>query len=245
LTAARPPQAPLIAAVTDRRLLGRTEEEARKQLAPWAASVAEAGADIIQIRERGLTDATLLAVTREVRGAIVGTACRLLVNDRVDIALAAGAAGVHLPTAAMPPARVRRIAPEQFAIGRSIHSPDDAVAAEQGGGCDYLLFGTVFESGSKPSDHRVAGVESLRRACASVALPVLAIGGVTVDRAEDLGRVGASGAAAIRLFAEPWQSLPRREAGTRLAEIIGSLRRAFARAASSRPSTFTDVPDGS
>jgi thiamine-phosphate pyrophosphorylase len=235
---------PLIAAVTDRRRFGATESEARRQLVAWAAALAGAGIDIIQIRERGLTDAALLTLVREVIGATAGAACRVLVNDRVDVALAGGAAGVHLPAAGVPAARARRLAPAGFLIGQSVHSREEAMAAEQSGACDHLIFGTVFESASKPVGHRLAGLDGLSGAAAAVTLPVLAIGGVTVGRGAELARAGAAGAAAIGLFADPWLSSSPRTAAARLGEIVGSLRLALTRSAT-LPASGSDHADGS
>jgi thiamine-phosphate diphosphorylase len=95
--------------------------------------------------------------------------------------------------------RVRAVAPPAFVIGRSVHSVDEAVAAERDGGLDYLLFGTVFPTASKPGA-AAAGVETLARACAAVALPVLAIGGMTASTLAAVARAGAAGFAAIGLF---------------------------------------------
>ena len=123
----------------------------------------------------------------------------MLVNDRVDVALAAGAHGVHLRGESMAAVRVRSIAPAGFVIGRSVHAVDEAVAAERHGGLDYLLFGTVFATESKP-DVAPAGLERLAAVCASVGLPVLAIGGITMSSLASVARAGAAGFAAIGLF---------------------------------------------
>ncbi len=82
----------------------------------------------------------------------------------------------------------------------SVHNEVEARAAERDGGCDYLIFGTVFESASKPAGHPIAGVEALARVCAAVSLPVLAIGGIALGNIDDVVRAGAAGAAAIGLF---------------------------------------------
>jgi thiamine-phosphate diphosphorylase len=100
----------------------------------------------------------------------------------------------------MAAARVRTIAPPGFVIGRSVHSVEEALEAERAGGLDYLLFGTVFASASKPGA-APAGLEVLARACRAVALPVLAIGGMTASTVAPVARAGAAGFAAIGLFA--------------------------------------------
>jgi thiamine-phosphate diphosphorylase len=157
--------------------------------------------DLIQIRERGLEDRDLLALTLQIRHATSDTTARIVINDRVDVALAAGVDGVHLPARAIPAARVRPIVPERFLIGRSVHSEEEAAAAARDGGCDYLIFGSVFDSASKPSGHVPAGLDALRRVSALVKLPVLAIGGVTWSRVPEIVKTGAAGIAAIGLFA--------------------------------------------
>jgi thiamine-phosphate pyrophosphorylase len=176
--------------------------------------------DLVQVRERGLEDRSLLALVEGVREAIAGTGARLLVNDRVDVALAAEADGVHLPASAVACARIRSIVPDGFLVGRSVHTLGEAVAAAADGGCDYLIFGTVFESRSKPAGHAVAGLDALADVCAAVPLPVLAIGGITAERVPDIVRAGAAGLAAIGLFAA--------DAECALRETVGQIRLAFA-----------------
>lgn len=157
---------------------------------------------MIQIRERQFDDRSLLRFAQEVIEAVRPAGARVLVNDRLDIALASGADGVHLKSDGPSVIDVRRIVPRDFVIGRSVHSDDEATAVESAGGCDYLLYGTVFRSASKPDDHPLAGIDGLRRTCALVSLPVIAIGGVSVARVPEIVAAGAAGIAAISLFAE-------------------------------------------
>jgi thiamine-phosphate pyrophosphorylase len=164
------------------------------------ASAARAGAHLIQIRQPHYEALALTRLVERARQAVAGTAARVLVNDRVDVALSAGAHGVHLRSGSMPAARVREIVPAGFVIGRSVHALEESVAAEREGGLDYLLFGTVFATGSKPGVEP-AGVERLAAVCASASLPVLGIGGMTVSSLPPVGRAGAAGFAAIGLFA--------------------------------------------
>jgi len=110
--------------------------------------------------------------------------------------------------------------PGEFLVGRSVHSVGEAMAAAADGGCDYLVFGTVFESQSKPAGHGVAGLGALAEVCAAVPLPVLAIGGMTVDRVPDIVRAGAAGLAAIGLFAAGGERALR--------DTVGQIRLAFA-----------------
>jgi thiamine-phosphate pyrophosphorylase len=186
---------PLVMMVTDRRRTGLDG------LLRDVRGAARAGVDLIQLRERGLEDSDLLALAGRVTHAAAGGGSRTVINDRFDIALAAGADGVHLPGRAVVCGRVRAAVPEAFLIGRSVHSLEDARAAEGDGGCDYLVFGAVFATASKPLGHAVAGLDALARVCASVRLPVVAIGGITLARMPDVVQAGASGIAAIGLFA--------------------------------------------
>jgi thiamine-phosphate pyrophosphorylase len=219
---------PLISAVTNRHLLGDRDEEACARLVEWAAAVSRADIDVLQIRERGLSDAALAGLVRDILSVTAGSGLQVLVNDRTDIALATRAAGVHLPSSAPPPASVRSIVPNGFLIGRSVHMSDDVAEIERAGGCDYLVFGTVYPSAGKPPDHVVAGIEALRRVCAATTLPVLAIGGITVAHTTAIARAGAAGIAAIGLFSEPCRDETRRAShAARIAETVAALRMAF------------------
>lgn len=180
-------------------------------------SAARAGAHLIQIRQPRVEALALTRLVERARQAVAGTAARVLVNDRVDVALSAGAHGVHLRSESMPAARVRAIAPAGFVIGRSVHAVAEALAVEREGGLDYLLFGTVFATDSKPG-LAPAGVERLAAVCAAVSLPVLAIGGMTVSSLAPVARTGAAGFAAIGLFAgAAVEALPQLVAAARSA----------------------------
>jgi thiamine-phosphate pyrophosphorylase len=218
---------PIICAVSSRRLFGSDAEGACEALVRWSGLVARAGVSFVQIREYDLPDAQLIGLVRAICAATAATSAKVIVSDRTDVALAAGAAGVHLPAAAPPASRVRAIVPDGFVIGRSVHSEEEAVAAAESGGCDYLTFGTVFESQSKPADHPVAGIEALARVVARVPLPIVAIGGVTVERADGIARAGAAGIAAIRLFAEAPVASDA-DAETRIHEMVAAIEGAFA-----------------
>lgn len=179
-------------------------------------AAAHAGVDLIQIRERRFGDRTLLALTRRAIDRTRGTASRIVVNERADIALAAGAAGVHLRARSFDAGRLRALAPEGFLIGRSVHTRQAAITAGADG-CDYLLFGTVFPSRTKPANHAVAGLDALRDICETVRVPVLAVGGVSLDNVADVARTGASGIAAISLF----------EGSASISATVAELRRRF------------------
>jgi thiamine-phosphate pyrophosphorylase len=161
---------------------------------------ATAGVDLVQIREPALEGAVLLSFVREAIGEAAPTACRVVVNDRFDVAIAANAAGVHLRANSFPASRVRSLTPPGFLIGRSVHDPAEAIAVTREGSCDYLIFGTVFASRNKPAGHPVAGLNGLREVCRATALPVIAVGGISVENAADVIGAGAKGIAGIDLF---------------------------------------------
>jgi len=190
--------------VTDRRSLapGAGAEEPRASILRAIA----AGIDWIQIREKDLPARELLRLAQQAVAAAAGTATRILVNDRLDVALAAGAAGVHLGGESAPVAEVARWlragnAPAEFRIGASCHSLAEAHAAERAG-ADYIFFGPVFATPSKLAFGLPQGIERLREVCGSVRIPVLAIGGIAAENAAECMRSGTAGIAAIRLFQE-------------------------------------------
>ena len=161
-----------------------------------------AGVDLVQIREKDLTGRELMALVEEALGATRRPGrgdTAVVVNDRVDVALAAGAAGVHLGAHSMPAQVVRRFAPRPFVIGVSCHSLGEAMAAESGG-ADYLVLGPVFETPSKLGYGPPLGLEKLRNITSRIRIPVLALGGITVDRIRPCLEAGASGIAGIRIF---------------------------------------------
>jgi thiamine-phosphate pyrophosphorylase len=173
----------------------------RASLVAQVRCAIEAGIDVVQVRERDLESGALAALVSELvalAAAIPGSATRILVNDRLDVALAAGAAGVHLRSDSMSPAAVRSMVPAGFVIGCSVHSPAEAAAI--GAGADYLIAGTVWASDSKAGGHPVLGTGGLAAVVAAARVPVLAIGGVTVDRVGEVAAAGAAGIAAIGLF---------------------------------------------
>jgi len=227
----KPQSVPLLCYVTDRHSVVSTEIfEARqpfdacKILLEKIAASAAAGVDWIQIREKDLSgkecssltgEAMRLASTRS-RGASAKAAIspkteaareqfstRILVNDRLDVALAAQAGGVHLGEKCLPPEEaqrlVRTLGRKDFLIGVSCHSLEAAKAAQRSG-VDYLFFGPVFVTPSKTAYGAPQGLERLAEVCRAVPLPVLAIGGITLENAAGCISAGASGLAAIRLF---------------------------------------------
>lgn len=160
-----------------------------------AAAAARAGADFFQLRERDLPARELARLAREVVRAVTGSQTRVLVNDRLDIALATGAHGVHLPANGLSTSDTRELARGGFLIGQSIHGSDVA-----GKGADFAIFGTVFPSFSKPPGYVSAGVEPLASAARASRVPVLAIGGITDTTLERVAPF-CDGVAAIGWFA--------------------------------------------
>jgi thiamine-phosphate pyrophosphorylase len=161
------------------------------------------GAGWIQIREKDLDSRSLVELVRFAVAETRENSVRVLVNDRLDVALAANAAGVHLGENSLPVEVVsewrRSSGRLDFQIGASCHSLESARAAERGG-ADYVFFGPVFATPSKAAFGAPQGTERLREVCASVGIPVLAIGGVNAENARECIAAGAAGIAAIRLF---------------------------------------------
>jgi thiamine-phosphate pyrophosphorylase len=173
--------------ITDRRRVGGIEG----LLAGIARNVS-AGVDWIQIREKDLGGRELSRLVRQALRA-AGPA-RVLVNTRVDVALACGAHGVHLPAGSLPAREVRRIVPAGFLIGVSCHTIAELQQAEA---ADFAVYGPVFRPLSKDDPRPPLGIEGLRAACAAARIPVLALGGVTPDRDEECLAAGAAGVAGI------------------------------------------------
>jgi thiamine-phosphate diphosphorylase len=192
------PLRPVLCLITDRRRLGAAWEEA---LVERVRAAGQAGVHLIQVRERDLDGGALARLVERCVDAVRGTQARVLVNDRLDVALAAGAHGVHLRGDSIDAARARRIVPAGFLIGRSVHGLEAPVLAGADGSLDYLMFGAVFDTASKPGVV-AAGLDRLARVSAATVVPVLAVGGISAANAAGVGRAGGSGIAAIGLFAD-------------------------------------------
>jgi thiamine-phosphate diphosphorylase len=156
---------------------------------------ADRGATVLQLRDPA---ATVRALEREACRLVAEAAIPVVVSARADLAVAAGAAGVHLPERDLPVAAARRLLGPDRLVGRSVHSVAAAAQAEAEG-ADYVVFGSVFASVSHPGQE-VAGLAALERVAAAVQIPVLAIGGVDADRVGACLAAGAAGFAAIRYF---------------------------------------------
>jgi thiamine-phosphate pyrophosphorylase len=188
--------------VTDWRRLVPSGSDAERDdcIVRQARHASEAGIDVIHVRERDLEAGHLARLVSAVLAVTRKSATRVVVNDRLDVALACGADGVHLRADSIDAAAVRGVAPPGFLIGRSVHTVDDVATA---GPVDYLVAGTVWATVSKPAGPPLLGIEGLRDIAARSPVPVLAIGGVDVRNLADVASAGAAGVAAIGAFLAP------------------------------------------
>jgi thiamine-phosphate pyrophosphorylase len=180
--------------ITNRALFASIDE-----LLDCAARVGCAGVEMIQVREKDLAARDLYDLVR--RFLAVCPRTRIIVNSRLDVALAAGAHGVHLPGCSPAPAALRAICPPGFLIGVSCHSIEELKAAEREG-ADYAMLAPVFKPISKSQALPPLGLDVLRRGCASVSIPVHALGGITAANAGACIEAGAAGVAGISLFSQ-------------------------------------------
>jgi thiamine-phosphate pyrophosphorylase len=209
---------PILCYVTDRRSL-LVPSAAAGILAEKIAAIAAAGVDWIQIREKDLSGRELATLTRQAVARRL--AARIIVNDRLDVVVAEGAGGVHLGESGLPVADVAKwvnrsdsgvvvsdqgaasqflvAASGDFLIGASCHSLEGTKAAVRDG-ADYIFFGPVFATPSKTKFGEPQGVHKLAAVCSAVPVPVVAIGGITLENAGECISAGAAGIAAIRLF---------------------------------------------
>ena len=153
------------------------------------------GADWVQVRDKDLAARELLETVR----TAIASGAKIIVNTRIDVALAAGAAGLHLPAGSIPAWRWRTIAPPGFLIGVSCHTIDEVRAAENEG-ADYTFFSPVFAPISKTSDLVPHGIAGLAEAAQAVKIPVFALGGITRENVGACEEAGAAGIAGISIF---------------------------------------------
>lgn len=194
----------LLCYVTDQGALSASGVESRALLLEKVKAAA-AGVDWIQIREKRLSGRELAELVQQAL-QVAPAPCRIIVNDRLDIACAIHAAGVHLTEQSISVADTRTFVrergfPASFLVGASTHALDSARAASDSG-ADYIIFGPVFATPSKAGYGAPQGIERLADVCRSVSIPVLAIGGITPENAGECRAAGAAGIAAIRLFQE-------------------------------------------
>lgn len=154
-----------------------------------------AGVNMVQLREKDLPARGLFELGERLTPIARARGVPLVVNDRVDVALALGAQGVHLGGGSLPVAETRRLVGREMLVGASVHSLEDALRA-QAEGADYLLLGTIFESRSHPGV-AAAGVGLVRQVVSAVALPVIAVGGIKPENARRVMEAGAAGIAVI------------------------------------------------
>jgi len=188
---------PGVCFVTDRRAAGD------RPILEVATAAIQGGASLIQVRERDLAAKELLRLVLDLRAAahaIGAERVRIVVNDRLDVALAAKAAGVHLPSTGLPVAAVRQNVGRKFLIGRSVHGLAEAREAEKAG-VDYLVFGPVFATPSKIGFGEPQGTATLAKIVQAVRVPVWAIGGIQPENAALLRGTGIAGVAAITAIA--------------------------------------------
>jgi thiamine-phosphate pyrophosphorylase len=187
---------PVVHLITDRRVCA----DLSARVAAALAGAVGPGRVAVHLREKDLGGAALLALARALSAACHARGALLFVNDRVDVAAAAGADGVHLPAAGIPPGEARRLLPPGARVGVSCHSASD-VARALAGGADYATFGPVFQTPSKQAHGAPVGLGALRDA-ASLGLPLVALGGIDAARAPEVVAAGARGLAVLRAWLE-------------------------------------------
>jgi len=175
------------------RLVAITDdaEEGRVTLTDRVAAAVRGGATSVQVRLKRATPREVVEITRSIMSRV---AVPVIVNDRADIALAAGAAGVHVGEADLPVAAIRRFAPANFIIGASLGSDAELANAKD---ADYVGIGPVYGSDSKSDAGSAIGVEGFKRLASLVTHPAVAVGGITADRALQITVAGAAGVAVI------------------------------------------------
>ena len=173
----------------------------REALEKWARELLDAGATLIQYREKKRGDGELFRNAEMLSKLFEPYSAILIINDRADIALMAKAGGVHLGDEDLPPAEVRKLLGDRTVIGYSTHNPDEAKAAAALP-VDYIALGPVYETGSKSNTRPLVSDAVKKEIATSSVKPVVAIGGITVERARELWKLGFISVAAIQAFAE-------------------------------------------
>jgi thiamine-phosphate pyrophosphorylase len=199
-------QRPILYLITDGGTTRRTGPASPefKRLLSLVRAATLAGIDLIQLREKKLSARVLYELAVEAAAITRQASTRLLINDRADIALAAGCDGVHLTTRSLEAGIVREAFGIDFLIGVSAHSVEEASAARRQG-ADFAVLGPIFDTPSKRIYGPPLGVRKLKAAATELAgFPLIAIGGITPESAPMVLGAGASGIAAIRLFSEPY-----------------------------------------
>lgn len=182
---------PPIYLITDRRQL-----PSMRKFLGVLEELLGAGLRLVQLREKDLNAAELWPLAEEIRRLTSGYACQLLINDRIDLALAIGADGVHLGGHSLPTAEARKLLGPNKLIGVSTHHPDE-IAPHAAAGADFVTFGPVFPTPSKAAFGEPVGLENLQNACQQSPIPVYALGGIKTDNCRQASAAGASGIAMI------------------------------------------------
>ena len=193
---------PIIYSITSGTATPQTtpDEPQFSEILRLACAAVDAEVSLVQIREKSLPARVLFDLVARVAEITRDTKTRLIVNDRSDIARTAGADGVHLTTHSLPAEVVRSICGDEFVIGVSTHSLDEARVARDAG-ADFVVFGPVFETESKRAYGEPQGLDKLSEVARVLhEFPVVAIGGITLDTVDECFHAGASGVAAIRLL---------------------------------------------
>lgn len=161
-----------------------------------AAAALAGGADMIQLRDKAEDLRDLLRQAQAIRALCRSHGAIFIVNDRLDLALAAGADGVHMGQEDLPAEAARRLLPPGRILGVSTHNREQAEAARLAG-ADYIGFGPMFPTGTKDTGYTPRGLEGLREVRAAISLPILAIGGITLDTVDGVIAAGATAPAVI------------------------------------------------
>ena len=167
-----------------------------RPLVPLLQRVLTAAVPTIQLRERDLSARELVRLAREVQAVTVSRRSQLLINDRIDVALALEGVGVHLRSNSLPVMVARRLLGAQRLLGVSVHAVEEVMEAEAQG-ADYIVLGPIYETPSKQMYGPPLGIHTLEKACRLVRIPIIGIGGVTAARAHEMRRAGAFGVAVI------------------------------------------------
>jgi thiamine-phosphate pyrophosphorylase len=183
--------------VNFRLLLVTDRHQTRDRSLPTVLGQAiRAGLPAIQLRERDVPTGELLSLAQAVREMAAPRAVPLILNDRSDLVLALNLDGVHLRSDSLPVSSARRLLGPDRLIGISTHSTEEVQRANQDG-ADYIVFGPIFDTPSKRSFGHPLGLDLLAAVCRESTVPVLAIGGITLERVHDVRRAGAHGVAVI------------------------------------------------
>jgi len=167
-----------------------------RPLVPLLQRVLTDVAPAIQLRERDLSARELVTLAREVQAVTASRRSQLLINDRIDVALALEGVGVHLRSNSLPVSVARQMLGAQRLLGISVHAVEEVLSA-QSEGADYIVLGPIYETPSKQMFGPPLGIHALEKACRLVRIPIIGIGGVTAARAREMRRAGAFGVAVI------------------------------------------------